>query len=244
MKRTMHFWLLGFVVAALALSAAATDAHAARRLVGADGARGAPRNPLATYTVGQCTATDTGAVSAPQAGLAVYLEAGRRGAVYLREINLRNQGLIFVNHWTAADGDHFFGYYRRGPGFEYIIPPDRTKPGTRLVYYRGMFRAERAPGRIIKVTGSPSQRCDLLPPGSVMPPPPAAPAPGQGCSKDTDCKGTRICQSGVCVEAGAGAAQSLVGTEVGGDAPIGDCDQDVDCEGYDVCQNNKCIPSQ
>lgn len=46
------------------------------------------------------------------------------------------------------------------------------------------------------------------------------------CSKDTDCKGTRVCEKGECVEPATAA---------------GACTRDVDCAGDDVCERGRCI---
>jgi hypothetical protein len=54
-----------------------------------------------------------------------------------------------------------------------------------------------------------------------------------GCSKDTDCKGTRVCEDGRCVEPpqpGAEPAPALIA-----------CQKDTDCDGDLVCENRVCV---
>jgi hypothetical protein len=49
------------------------------------------------------------------------------------------------------------------------------------------------------------------------------------CTKDTECKGDRVCQKGRCVDAPAG--------------PAGRCSVDTDCPGNQVCTDGKCAAS-
>jgi len=74
--------------------------------------------------------------------------------------------------------------------------------------------------------------------------------PSGGCSKDSDCKGSRVCENGVCVAGGAGGAgtTSLVGG--GGGSPAtcdnqGDCVACFDCAGAGTCspEINACANS-
>jgi hypothetical protein len=50
----------------------------------------------------------------------------------------------------------------------------------------------------------------------------------QGCMKDTDCKGDRVCNAGVCEAAPTPPP-----------APVA-CQKDVDCSGTDLCMQNVC----
>ena len=47
-----------------------------------------------------------------------------------------------------------------------------------------------------------------------------------GCEKDTDCKGDRICEDGVCQDP----------------APASDCEKDTDCLGDLICEEWACVP--
>jgi hypothetical protein len=56
-----------------------------------------------------------------------------------------------------------------------------------------------------------------------------------GCSKDTDCKGTRVCEDGRCVEPPSAAAEPPP-------APVpAPCQKDTDCGGDLVCENSVCV---
>lgn len=236
---------------------------AARRYAGGEPAKGAPRKSLAYYTITQCQQTATNAAKSLAAPLTVYLEQHRRGRLALRELNSRQAGLIVVNHWTDQDGDHFF-LYTKHVGYEYIVPFDRKKPGVRLVYTRGSFRAVRAPGRVIKVAGSPAERCEMLPPGGrPVTTVSATPETKEGCVKDTDCKGWRVCENGHCVsppsDTGDEAEKQPSSDESSGapneskkepspgatneskKQPSGSCRNDLDCDGEKVCKNKKCV---
>jgi hypothetical protein len=53
----------------------------------------------------------------------------------------------------------------------------------------------------------------------------------EGCTKDTDCKGSRICEDGKCVEPSTAPTEK---TEE-------DCSKDTDCKGTRICENGKCV---
>jgi hypothetical protein len=59
-------------------------------------------------------------------------------------------------------------------------------------------------------------------------------AQAAGCTKDTDCKGTRVCESGRCVDPPPAAEAP---------APVGPppCQKDTDCAGDLVCENSACV---
>ena len=61
------------------------------------------------------------------------------------------------------------------------------------------------------------------------------PAYAQGCTKDTDCKGTRVCEGGRCVEPAPPPAP-----EPAAPPPPPPCQKDTDCEGDLVCENGVC----
>jgi outer membrane biosynthesis protein TonB len=58
-------------------------------------------------------------------------------------------------------------------------------------------------------------------------------APKDGCTKDTDCKGSRLCEDGKCVEPATTPAKD---TEEG-------CSKDTDCKGSRICESSKCVES-
>ena len=66
-------------------------------------------------------------------------------------------------------------------------------------------------------------------PAAVAPPPAAG-----GCTKDTDCKGDRLCQAGQCVFAQPAAASAPP-------PPAAGCAKDTDCKGNRVCQAGQCV---
>jgi hypothetical protein len=63
----------------------------------------------------------------------------------------------------------------------------------------------------------------------------ARPAYAQGCTKDTDCKGSRVCEGGRCVEPPPPPAP-----EPAAPPPPPPCQKDTDCEGDLVCENGTC----
>lgn len=83
---------------------------------------------------------------------------------------------------------------------------------------------------------------------------------GDACSKDADCKGTRVCKAGECVDtsnsnlgagsagagsAGAGSAgagSSGAGSTSGGTSG-GSCDKDTDCSSGNWCNQHSCQAS-
>ena len=62
------------------------------------------------------------------------------------------------------------------------------------------------------------------------------PAHAQGCTKDVDCKGTRVCEAGRCVEPPPPPAAEPAPPP----APP-PCQKDTDCEGELVCENSACV---
>lgn len=73
------------------------------------------------------------------------------------------------------------------------------------------------------------------------------------CTTQDDCKGDRVCTSGVCGErdtlgagatggtsAGTGGTGGDAGSSVHGDAAVG-CGKDVDCGGDAICEDGDCV---
>ena len=74
-----------------------------------------------------------------------YLVETEQGEAILEKIDNGTSALI-ATHWRDELGDHFSSWVATGPGFEFIVPLDRTKPASRYVYPMGQYSADRKRG--------------------------------------------------------------------------------------------------
>jgi hypothetical protein len=61
-----------------------------------------------------------------------------------------DMGLLHKSHWRDKQGDHFALAFNmpagQGPGYEFIVPPDRMKYATMLIYRPGTYKAVKLDG--------------------------------------------------------------------------------------------------
>ncbi len=131
-------------------------------LVGAEmHERGAPAGAGAVYTAPLCESTGgAGSVAGP-AGIQYHLElGGAQPALY--ELDAAGNGARIVNHWTDAEGDHFFTYVKTAGAWHYVFPADAAQPPVRYAYEANGAWNTLAEGAVIKPTGTPSWKCPLV----------------------------------------------------------------------------------
>jgi hypothetical protein len=144
------------------LSAVALCGCAGWFMVGSQSSSGVPAKAAATYKVPTCTVVADGSTIGGPATQTYYLEEGA-GALVLHELDGRGSGAAITNHWADDAGDHFLTYVKTSHGWEYLVPVDRSQPGTRLAYQEGTFHVDRVDG-VLKVTsGEPIARCVMVP---------------------------------------------------------------------------------
>jgi hypothetical protein len=60
--------------------------------------------------------------------------------------------MLFRVHWRDHSGDHFAAFVeasgKQGPGYEFIVPADRTKNGLLLTYDPGTYEGVRIEGQL------------------------------------------------------------------------------------------------
>lgn len=62
-----------------------------------------------------------------------------------------------------------------------------------------------------------------------------------GCTKDTDCKGNRVCSSGQCVDKGSGGGGGSTDPGGGGSGGAATCDGQGDCQAcFDCAAESNC----
>ena len=151
--------ILGMAVALLALATAGCAAGSF--LVGAQmHDTGAPAGASAIYTIATCESLTGAAPVAGPAGTQYYLElGGAQPSLY--ELDASGNGARIVNHWTDAEGDHFFTYVKTSGAWHYVIPKDAAQPAMRFAYEAKGTWDTVTEGGVIKPTGNPSWKCPL-----------------------------------------------------------------------------------
>jgi hypothetical protein len=119
----------------------------------------APEASGASYGIDYCTDDKKTVVDGPDA---VYEQVDGNKALLERArypATGAPANTLFTNHWTAADGDHYFGWLS-GNGWEFILANGK---GVRLVY-TGVDVAD-GPDDTTRPTGAPAMRCEMIPIG-------------------------------------------------------------------------------
>ena len=141
---------------------------------------------VAKYKVDGCVNTADGSPIQGTTHAEYWLLKEPSGGVALAEMDRVGEGTVITNTWAEGDGDHFFTWVLSS-GWEYVIPRDPGKSGTRIVY-TGVSKGKQ--GSATKPTSAPSATCTMsrldappapafVPPAPVPPPAPAfvPPAP-------------------------------------------------------------------
>lgn len=110
----------------------------------------------AKYTLQACKDNNGGDLKGPDAKYLVVDDGESKG---LFEKSPDGTGAVITNHWSASDGDHYFGWVQSS-GWEYIIPKSPEANGTRVIY---VGLETQKDGEITKPTSKPVGRCDLVP---------------------------------------------------------------------------------
>ncbi|MFO0549011.1 MAG: hypothetical protein U0271_11530 [Polyangiaceae bacterium] len=157
MEKRLALWAIA--VASLGFG---TGCTANFMMVGSNQAEAPPASPEATYKVPKCVmvGTDQSTVAGPTGS---YYLATEDGKLVLYEMD-GGSGARIDNHWTDADGDHFFTYVRSRQGWHYVIPKDRTQPGKRYVLGLGLkYTYEQREDGALHPIGDPAAMCEMVP---------------------------------------------------------------------------------
>ena len=180
---------------------------------------------VAKYAIKGCVNTADG--SAMQGPTAEYWLVDEPASVHksrglaVAEIDRAGNGTVITNAWMEPDGRHYFAWVGSN-GWEYVIPTDTKKPGTRLVYVN-VTTGDTPDRKTTKPTSAPSAKCVLWPagvpapsepsaspaaPSASEPPPPAPSATGEPAPQPSGecfpkCRSGFVCTGGSCVPSGA-----------------------------------------
>jgi len=147
------------VVIVGSLLALAGTAGAGFFLRGGRNAKTDPSTVIAKYAIEPCVMiADGSSAGAPEVEYWLFDDTGK---LAIFERMGPGDGSIFENHWTDADGDHFFVWVRGSHGFEVVLPEDRSADGDRLVYAGGTYQGKNHPSGARIPVGSPAARCVL-----------------------------------------------------------------------------------
>lgn len=124
---------------------------------------------VASYRATSCIQlANNSPVSAPQDLTWHLIREG--GVVKLFERESRGNGTLIENHWTDANGDHFFVRVQK-TGWEYVIPATPSVPTARLVY-TGVSTTDL--DDVERPVSVPTVRCELATYGTASTTAPAA----------------------------------------------------------------------
>jgi hypothetical protein len=74
-----------------------------------------------------------------------YLVETEKGEAIFEEVK-NGTSALFTTHWRDDRGDHFTSWVAGGPGYEFIVPIDRSKPAHRYLYPVNQYKADRKKG--------------------------------------------------------------------------------------------------
>ncbi|MFO0571482.1 MAG: hypothetical protein U0263_37980 [Polyangiaceae bacterium] len=127
---------------------------------------------LAKYKVESCADTASGAPLQGTTEAEYWLIREKEGTA-LAEMDRTGKGTVITNAWPEADGDHYFAWVQQS-GWEYVIPRERDKNATRIVYSN---LSTGKVGGVTKPTSSPNAKCVMKPMSPAGPAPAASSAP-------------------------------------------------------------------
>ena len=124
--------------------------------------QGVPGDALAQYRIPVCNTNEGKEIEGPKNAL--YVLTMHEEQLVLLELDQNGEGVIISNHWVDEEGnDNFVTSVTTSHGWHYIIPRDRTAPGTRVVYPAGTYRTRNRADGSTEISGIPYARCPMIP---------------------------------------------------------------------------------